>query len=141
MAKRGVKVRHGSGGISWHGARPPAGLSDAAAEEWHEMVALLRSVGCLDRTAPKLVELYAVNSAMLAQARARIDAEGVTTRSSTGTVHVHPAVAIVNQATIRLRGLIADLGLAPASTRHAGLPASAGGEDRADPWNGLIAVG
>ncbi len=147
MARRGPKVRTGAnarkGGavVDWSTVEPPAELPGPALAEWHRLVGLLRHAGTLERTDPRLVELYAVNYDLLCAAREKVDAEGVTVRSATGMAHLHPAVSVINQATIRLRGLIADLGLAPASSRHSGLPPAAKGEDRADPWNGLIAVG
>lgn len=146
MSKRGPKARNASnarpkhpGGIDWSKVSAPEGLSDGAAREWARLVRLLRSMGSLERTDPMAVEALAVNVDLLRRCREAVDLEGlVVPIGDDGRVMAHPLLQVVNQATLRLRGLLADLGLTPASNRHAG-KASGGGSDD-NKWGGLLSL-
>jgi P27 family predicted phage terminase small subunit len=144
MAKRGVKARtalnsrpsklKGSTGAT---TNPPAHLRDVARDEYIRLAKILEGVGALDRTDARLIELYAVNYSLARQASDELERDGPTMTMPKGGIAAHPMIGVLNAATIRLRGLISDLGLAPNSYKHAGTSGDESGEGE---WGGLLSV-
>lgn len=144
MAKRGAKARTAENGrrppgepvsLDWE---VPGYLSDLARDEFRRVVSLLSARGVLDRTDPRVVELYAMNYDLARLAYRDIRNEGATVTSDRGNVSEHPAVTTLNSATIRLKAIANDLGLTPASSRHAN--PSNGSKKKDDPWEGILKV-
>lgn len=144
MAKRGPKARtaansgakSGAGGL-WVDVRPPSGLSDGALAEYSRLVGILKAVGTLERTDPRMVELYAINYDLIRRATEQIDCEGLTTETAEGRAIAHPLLSAINTATIRLRGLMNDMGLTPSSSKLTDTIAEA---KPSDPWAGILNV-
>jgi P27 family predicted phage terminase small subunit len=143
MAKQGPKPRtartagpatSGVPGPCWG---PPGHLSDAAAAEFARLVGLLRAAGNLERTDPMMVELYATTADLLRRAMAEVDRDGPTLMTDRGSTYAHPMCAVINAASMRLKALINDLGLCPASSKYAATPTESAGPDR---WGDLLNV-
>ncbi|MFO0957490.1 MAG: phage terminase small subunit P27 family [Isosphaeraceae bacterium] len=144
MAKSGPKARTTSNsagkkvaGPLWAGHRPPAHLSEGALAEFHRVVGALGIVGTLDKTDPRMVELYAINYDLVHRAHRQIDADGLTVETAEGRPILHPLMGVINAATIRLRGLMNDMGLTPASHNLTDPQSEAG---PSDPWSGILNV-
>jgi len=119
------------------GWEPPESLTGEAEAAWRHVVALLDADGNLGRTDPTLVECYAVNVAILRMAREELQ-YGLTTLNGAGVPVAHPALAAVNSASMRIKAIISDLGLCPATSKYA---ADQGGESTTraeDKWGGLV---
>jgi P27 family predicted phage terminase small subunit len=143
MAKRGPKTRTTRTArpkpAAADGWEPPVYLTGESEAAWRHVVGQLRAAGNLDRTDPTLVECYAVNVALLRRAREAVDSDGVTLLNGAGVPAPHPAVAVMNSATMRIKAIINDLGLCPASSKHAA--AVGGGEaEQGDKWAGMLGV-
>lgn len=144
MAARGPKARtrlnsrvsvfRGATGAT---TKPPAHLRGLARDEYVRLAKILDAVGALDRTDARLIELYALNYDLARQAADELDRDGPSVATPKGGIAAHPMVGVLNSATIRLRGLIADLGLAPVSYKHAVPTDDEQGEDS---WDGLLSV-
>lgn len=102
---------------------------------WRHVVSLLRETGNLEKTDPTLVEAYALNVAMMRQASAELS-HGVTVENSHGTTVAHPACAILNAATMRIKAIVNDLGLCPSTSKFANAPDAT----QADKWSDLLSV-
>lgn len=144
MSKRGPKVKTaanspmfgaGSAVISWDDVEPPDGLSDVAREAWDHVVGLLRKAGTLEKTDPRLVELYAVNADLVRRGYQEVDRDGMTFATKGGAFKPHPSLAVINQASIRLKGIIGEMGLSPAS---ASLSSPVDDFDESDPIAHLL---
>lgn len=138
MATRGRKPQRATDGpIPASGWATPDYLSDRARSEFERLVGILKTAGDITRTDPRLVELYAVNYDVLVTAQAVIKEQGMTVVSDRNNISPHPLLMTINQATIRLKGIIADLGLSPAAKA-----ASGGGtskrEKEVQGWGDLI---
>lgn len=139
MPRRGPKPktadnsRHaGHGVIGWADAEPPDDLGPEERAVFAGLVETLHAAGTLAQTDPTLVELYAVNKVLLRDARAEVRRDGQTIANSRGVKVPHPALATINSATIRLRAIISDLGLNPATARYGGSPARGDGDAMAE---------
>jgi P27 family predicted phage terminase small subunit len=99
-------------------------------------VHLLRAKGLLEKTDPRLIELYAMNYELACKAYDRIEVDGPTVESDRGNLSEHPCVQTLNAATIRLKAIMNDLGLTPASVKATG--AAGGGISR---WVHLLGEG
>jgi P27 family predicted phage terminase small subunit len=119
-------------------ATAPGHLSDQEKAIFRQVVAKLKGFGVLDRTDPTLIELYAVNYALLINARKEVEKDGLTSMTRFGSAAAHPMLAVMNQATIRLKGVLNDLGLTPASSKLSAPPEKGG--KRNDPWEGLLNI-
>lgn len=119
---------------------PPAHLSgDAEAlAAWRHAVEMIGQAGNLDRTDPTLVEAYAVNVSLLRAARSEVQSKGVLVENRFGADVPNPALAVVNSATMRLKAIIGDLGLCPASSKYAA--AATGAPPEGGKWDGLLGV-
>jgi P27 family predicted phage terminase small subunit len=143
MAKRGVKARtpenspKKKAGTARGAINPPPHLTDVARSEYRRLAGILKSAGTLDRTDTRLIEMYAVNYALLRRAEEDLDRDGPTHETPRGAFIAHPMIAVMNAATIRLRGIIADLGLSPASSRHGGTGET---EEDDDSWGDLLSI-
>jgi P27 family predicted phage terminase small subunit len=120
------------------GWEPPGHLAGEAEAAWRHVVALLARAGNLDRTDPTLVEAYAINVDLLRAAGLALSQDGITLLNGAGVPVAHPAVATVNSATMRLKAIISDLGLCPASSKHAAGKADATPRDSR--WAGFFDV-
>ena len=152
MAKRGRKTKEEEQRARPRGAAPagrwecPASLTGAARDAWSLAVELLRERGNLEKTDPTIVEMYAVNVAMLRSAREAIDSKGVLVETTvlngegvsvSTSIKANPACAIANAATMRIKAICYDLGLVPATANltEASDPADVGGK-----WGDLLGV-
>jgi P27 family predicted phage terminase small subunit len=140
MARRGPKPKRApvtAGVVPGDRWACPGHLSGDAAAAWDLMVGWLKEAGNLDRTAPHLVETYALNVAMLRAAQIEIAARGLTFETSHGGVMANPACAILNAASMRIKAIVTDLGMCPAASKQA-----AGRADKptTSKWDGLLGV-
>jgi P27 family predicted phage terminase small subunit len=115
---------------------PPDHLSDVSREAWRHVVGLLDAAGNLDRTDPMLVEMYATNVAMLRDAQKALEESGAVVEGRWGPL-TNPACGVVNMASMRLKAIINDLGLCPASSKRAAGKSEA---TVANKWDGLLGV-
>jgi P27 family predicted phage terminase small subunit len=136
VAKRGRKPapRVVAAIVEADGWAPPAHLGDGARAEFTRLVDVLRRLGTLDKTDVRVVEAYATTAALLADAT-RETAAGAFVIDRFGQTQAHPALAVINSATMRLKALAHELGLTPASSRHAGTTAGDG-----NPWADLLSI-
>src|SRR4051794_39671567 len=115
MPKRGVKARTPENspkkpaGVAKGAIEPPAHLTGEAKTAYQRLAGVLRSAGTLDRTDSTLIEVYAVNYALLRKAGDELGKKELTVTTTRGACIPHPMIAVMNSATIRLRGIIADL--------------------------------
>lgn len=151
-AKRGRKAARGKGFVAKDVPLPP-GLDAEEAEEFARVVEAVRAIGTLGRCDIRLIEATARTSVLirrayaeLAQAKPATDgdtsrdaAEGIyrlTLRAANGTPMPHPMIGVINSQTMRLRGLLADLGLSPKTAKLGGGP-----ESKPDAkWEGILGV-
>ena len=120
MAKGGKpKVQPGGnpGGLS---PRMPRGLNDAAKAAWRGLVDDLKAAGLLNMVDVSLIELAAVQLGRAREARAILNAEGLTIVGSKGTVIKHPAAIIEAQASLEARRCLEVLGIGPTSRARLG---------------------
>jgi len=111
----------------FNGAKPPAFLSDRAAQHWPELADLLADMNVLadgDKTA---LALLCETLAEYLDARDTVAREGATYEATTeaGAVmyRAHPAVAQRNDAARRVQSLLSEFGLTPsARAKVAALP-------------------
>jgi P27 family predicted phage terminase small subunit len=135
--EQGRKARRPAPGDRWACPGHLSGMPEAASA-WAHAVELLRENGTLDATDPTLIEAYATARAMLRAAVQTVELEGLTVTGAHGGMAQNPACGIADKALLRLRGLIADMGLSPASAKlsNAGKPTSPG-ESK---WGDLLGV-
>lgn len=144
MAKRGPKRRPGPdrGPFAEADWKAPEYLSPRARKEFERVYQLLQESGRDELTDPRLVEAYAVNYDMLLLSYSDVLRDGTTVESDRGNKSRHPAVDGVNSITMRLRGIINDLGFSPRSVRGATevAPSSPTTKDDGSPdgWGGLL---
>jgi P27 family predicted phage terminase small subunit len=146
MAKRGRKKRpatakRAAAEPKARGWTCPRRLTGEAAAAWRHVVALLAKNGDLKRTDPTLVEAYAVNVGLLRAAQDQIRLDGPFVASVNG-LKAHPATALINSATMRIKAIVVDLELCPSQSKHA---KSKGGGASSEPataskWDGLLGV-
>lgn len=117
---------------------PPSHLDAVAKAAWIHVVGLLARAGNLDRTDPTLVETYAINVSLLRGAREAIGEGGLIIKDRFDADQVHPAVAIVNSTTMRIKAIVNDLGLCPASSKNAAGKADA--SPQTGKWAGYFDV-
>lgn len=110
----------------------PEHLTGRVREEYARVAERLHQAGKLDATDPRLIELYAVNYDLVRAAKDELDRDGLTFSTEKG-IYPHPMVGVLNAATIRLRGLIADL----EGVKPSGDTKPTQGESR---WAGLLSV-
>jgi P27 family predicted phage terminase small subunit len=113
---------------------PPSHITGEASIAWVDVVRRLSEAGNLKRADPVLIEEYATFVALFRQARETVEREGLLVTGGHGSTHQHPACEVMNSAALRLRGLIHDLCLSPASAKGAPDPSEAG----QDHWGGLF---
>jgi P27 family predicted phage terminase small subunit len=138
MGKRGPKtraLRTAKRPRLTDGWAPPGHLTDEAADAWRHLVGLLRAAGNLARTDPAVVEVYAINVALLREAQAAVTADGIVLQRA-GTPVAHPAAAVLNAASMRIKAIAAELGLTPASSKFA----ADRGEAKQTGWDGLVGL-
>lgn len=135
LTPRTARPRPPSAAPAWD---PPAHLTGEAEAAWRHVVGLLASAGNLERTDPTLVEAYAINVALLRQAQAEVTTKGAFVPGRFGTVE-NPALPTINSATMRVKAIINDLGLCPASSKFAATNASSN-PSTASKWDGLLGV-
>ncbi|QDV34030.1 phage terminase small subunit P27 family [Tautonia plasticadhaerens] len=121
------------------GTEPPGHLADDehAADAWRHLTALLSEAGNLERTDPTIVEAYAINVSMLRTCHEAVARDGPITLNAANCPVPHPAAAMINAATMRLKSICYDLGLVPATSKYAATPTDATGPDR---WGDLLGV-
>lgn len=116
----------------------PGYLSAEEKTEFLKLVGILRKAGTLDRTDPKLIELYTVNYSIMRSAQEDVRLNGPTMFNSSGTAMANPALLALDRCTLRLRAIIADMGLSPASSRHSHPDDSE--QNRKDQWADVLSL-
>lgn len=117
VAKRGIKSKAGTGRLALE-IEPPPGLTDAELAEFIRLIDAMREIGTADRTDVNLVAATARTQVILDRAYLELNsAEKLTQIAANGTQMPHPMLAVINAQTMRLRGLLADLGLTPATNK------------------------
>jgi P27 family predicted phage terminase small subunit len=144
MAKRGPKRRTAAQTRKAASTRsrlsaltPPAKLTGAQRVAFRRLVGAIRAAGTADRVDVELVVATARTLVLLDQAHKELDGESLTLEAANGTAMPHPLLGVINAQTMRLRALLADLGLTPASAKLGG---AATGDDQADEWSGILSV-
>lgn len=126
MAKRGVKPK--TARTSRRAAAPaprdprwdpPEYLDEEATRAWAHVVGLLAEAGNLARTDPTLVEAYAVNVSLMRAAHRSVADEGLASFTAQGGRIANPAVSALNSAAMRVKAIVSDLGLCPATSKYA----------------------
>jgi P27 family predicted phage terminase small subunit len=118
------------------GWEPPGHLPPDAVGPWRHLVDKLAEVGNLSRVDPMLIEAYATNVALFRRAQAELSAGKLTSKNRAGTVVVNPACNVVNTTTMRIKAIVYDLGLCPATSKYA----AGKGEGETDKWGGLFSL-
>ena len=138
MATRGRKAKTAATSRPKAGETPPIPipfhLEGRVRDEYLRVAAMLRESGKLEGTDTRLIELYAINYDLVRTAKEEIDRDGMTFTTERGAITAHPMIGVMNAATIRLRGLIADLTSVKAG---AGSGDKSGGDGR---WDGLLSI-
>ena len=119
----------------------PGHLTGDARVAWGHLVGLLHDAGNLNRTDPTIVLAYAINYDLLRQAQKAIKAKGAIIADRFGVPREHPAVRVVNAATIRLKGIAYDLGLVPATSKYSADPPISAARAQDDDWSDFGIVG
>ena len=112
MARRGPKSRPAASVDLWEDFEAPHGLDPRVLAEFRRLETNLQRNGTKARTDPSLAIEAARIRVLLEMAHDEL-AGGLTTEASNGTPMSKPAVAQVNSLTMRLRGLLNDMGLTP----------------------------
>jgi phage terminase small subunit len=108
----------------------PAHLEDEAVAAWKHVVDLLTQAGTLECTDPILVETYAINVSVL-----RLGNKMMKTVDQLDPDDA--AFRLINSATMRLKAIIHELGLSPASNKFS-LPVNDGANQ--DAWADVLNV-
>lgn len=110
----------------------PEHLTGRVREEYARKAEELHRAGKLEAADIRLIELYAVQYDLARTAQEELDRDGLTFKTERG-LQPHPMLGVLNAATIRFRGLSADLdAVKPSKTAE---PTQ--GESR---WAGLLSV-
>lgn len=130
----GRKLPTGSGRVRKGRPDRPVELTGEAAREWDSIANELDAAGTLAVVDRGVLAAYCCAVADVLAARDAINREGrwltEPLQNSKGDllgerVKEHPAVKLLDKATVRVRGLAADLGLTPASRSRQGDTGSA----------------
>ncbi|WP_232429876.1 phage terminase small subunit P27 family [Burkholderia ubonensis] len=81
---------------------PPDGMSSRAAAEWDRVAPLVVSLGLLNASDLRALELLAETLATEAQLRETLDREGLTIATGTGGSKAHPALSDARAQAARL---------------------------------------
>jgi P27 family predicted phage terminase small subunit len=143
-AKRGPKAKTAQNSKRKPAAKPakvvpPAHLTPEERDTFKAVATKLRAFGVLERTDPTLIELYAVNYQLLCQAREAVGVDGLTSTTRFGSLSAHPLLNVIAQTTVRLKGILNDLGLTPAAAKLAA-PEGRDSAKPSDPWEGILNV-
>lgn len=135
MAKRGPKVRTKQ--PSTLAVETPKGLDADERAEFVRLVEALRARGMLERCDVRLIESAARTILVVRRAHKELGAGPYTLETPNGTQFPHPMLGVLRVQSMLLRGLLADLGLSPKTSKLGEKP----GEKKADdPWEGLLNV-
>lgn len=138
MPKRGPKPKQPRKSVAKSKVpAPPVHLSQEAKTAFRLMAGKLNARGVLGMTDPDLIELYAVNYTLLKQAHQEVTKDGPSIMNRWDTIIPHPMLITINQTTVRLKAILSEMGLTPASARLTSLKAD---EKSDDPWEGLLNV-
>jgi P27 family predicted phage terminase small subunit len=95
--------------------RMPTGLSAGARKEWRSVVPELVKLGVLASVDGQALAAYCEASAMWAQCRKDIKANGLIYRVGTGIIKKNPSVDIAFVAMKTMKAFMCEFGLTPAS--------------------------
>ena len=93
----------------------PAYLDDVARAEYEHLVSILVEAGTIEQCDPKLVELYAINYALLQRAATELQRQPLNMVAGNGRSFINPLVGAIHNTTAKLQSIIGDLGLSPVS--------------------------
>jgi P27 family predicted phage terminase small subunit len=143
MGKRGPKPGFRARGVPRLALPAPKHLKGEALAAWKHVVGMLNDRGTLRKTDPTLIEAYAANKAMLRQAQDALT-EGALVVTPGGGLAVNPACSVINSATIRLKAIITEMGLSPASSGLSAspIPTATNGDESQGPdrWAGILPI-
>ena len=114
----------------------PDALSVDERAEYLRLVEALRAVGTHDRCDVRLVEAAARTIVLIERAHAELGkSKDLTLPTTNGMLMPHPMLGVIATQTMRLRGLLRDLGLTPESAR---LGKGGARKGEGNKWEGLI---
>lgn len=137
MAKRGRKPnRPEPRPATKHGWEPPASFSESARAEWWRLAGVLEAAGTIGRVDRRMIDLFALTWEVAEKAAASVAQHGVTLELPNGALQANPALNVLNAANMRLRAMLNDMGLTPASSKLAAPEAKS--EDQWDEYFGVV---
>jgi len=119
-------------------AEAPAKLTGEERREFARLAAALRERGTLGLADVEILVATARLIVVLDRIFERLNTEDLVALASNDTEYAHPLLSAVNSMTMRLRGLLNDLGLTPAGKRAGKVEASGPAEE--DAWSKALAV-
>lgn len=134
-AKRGPKSKRGKA-VDLGDVEVPDGLSEAETAEFTRLVGAIKTTGTFGRCDVRLIEAAARTQVLIDRAYAELGTSDLTIEAANKTAMPHPMLGVINSLTMRLRGLLGDLGLTP-KTSNLGGGDDAKADDR---WNGVLNV-
>lgn len=94
--------------------RPPAFLSDSAAEIWRDLGKLLREAGLFTVVDRYALAMFCAVAARWMQAEREIERLGVVLIAESGNLYQNPWLHIANKAWGQMRQMLSEFGLTPA---------------------------
>lgn len=114
--KRAVRRDQAVGRVRKIAPSPPEWLQDDGQAEWRRVAPLLLAMRVLRDTDLTALAVYCEAYARYRQARKVLDDnKGLTTDTGTGSVKVHPAATVLNQAIAQMHGFMTEFGMTPSS--------------------------
>lgn len=114
----------------------PSYLDNVARDQFKALARVLLECGKLPQTDVKLIEAYAANYSLLIRAVEDLNTQPLTYTSENGRPFVNPLIAVVHNATQKVRQIIADLALSPVTAKlvEGALPPV----DPSGKWQGVL---
>jgi P27 family predicted phage terminase small subunit len=94
--------------------RPPAFLSDSAAEVWRDLGKLLREAGLFTVVDRYALAMFCAVAARWMRAEREIERLGVVLIAESGNLYQNPWLHIANKAWGQMRQMLSEFGLTPA---------------------------
>jgi P27 family predicted phage terminase small subunit len=111
------------------GASRPHWLSPAAVKEWNRVAPELLRLGLLTTLDRAVLAAYCEAVADLQDATETLARKGSTIEAGNGTTIAHPAVAMKQGATKRVKDLAAEFGFSPSARGGMEIPGAPDGDD------------
>jgi P27 family predicted phage terminase small subunit len=94
---------------------PPKDLSPAAKAEWQRIVTILAETKPLTQADIAALVIYSTSYATYAEAQAKVEEQGSVVVGTTGSPIKNPYLAVMKESWDRLKVLLPEFGLTPAS--------------------------